>query len=63
MHYFLLQNNSDIGTDQRIVSLDMQQWREFVRIFGMDQAMVKRKSNGVVVDDDEDIDVDGESDE
>ena len=62
MHYFLLQNNSDIGTDQRIVSLDMQQWREFVRIFGMDQAMVKRKSNGVV-DDDEDIDVDGESDE
>ena len=43
----------------------MRQWREFVRIFGMEVAMVKRKSNGVVDDggDDEDIDVDAESDE
>ena len=38
----------------RIVSLDMRQWREFVRIFGMEEPMVKRKSNGVVDDDDDD---------
>ena len=53
--------DGDIGTDQRIVSLDMRQWSEFVRIFGMEEAMVKRKSNDD--GDDEDIDVDGESDE
>ena len=37
----------------RIVSLDMRQWREFVRIFGMEEPMVKRKSNGVVDDADD----------
>jgi len=53
--------DGDIGTDQRIVSLDMRQWSEFVRIFGMEEAMVKRKSDDD--GDDEDIEVDGESDE
>ena len=56
------QANNDIGTEQRIVSLDMPQWKQFVRIFEIEEPMVKRKSNGVVVD----IDGDGgggESDE
>ena len=35
--------SKDIGTDQRIVSLDMKQWRAFVRIFGIEKAMVERK--------------------
>ena len=47
----------------RIVSLDMRQWREFVRIFGMEEPMVKRKSNGVVDDDDDDGGGGGGSDE
>ena len=56
------QANNDIGTEQRIVSLDLPQWKQFVRIFEIEEPMVKRKSNGVVVD----IDGDGgggESDE
>ena len=35
--------SKDIGTDQRIVSLDMKQWKAFVRIFGIEKAMVQRK--------------------
>ena len=51
---FSTQANNNVGTDQRIVSLDMRQWKDFVRIFGMEEPMVKRKSNGVVDDDDDD---------
>jgi len=51
--------NSDLGTEQRIVSLDMRQWRQFVRIFGMKEPMVKRKSNNGVVDDNGDDDDEG----
>ena len=56
------QANNDIGTEQRIVSLDMPQWKQFVRIFEIEEPMVKRKSNGVVVDIDGDDGGGGESD-
>ena len=61
MKYFP-QANNDIGTEQRIVSLDLPQWKQFVRIFEIEEPMVKRKSNGVVVDIDDDDGGGGESD-
>ena len=35
-----------ISNEQRIVSLDIKQWKAFVRIFGIKKPMVERKSNG-----------------
>ena len=38
----------DVSDDQRIVSIDRRQYEEFVRIFGIKEPMVKRKSSNKI---------------
>ena len=40
--------SKDIGNDQRVVNINMRQWRAFVKIFDIKEGkeMVKRKANG-----------------
>ena len=43
----LSQGARNIDTDQRVVNINMRQWRQFVKIFDIKEGkeMVKRKSN------------------